>query len=107
MKKLLRDYRDEQAPSEDKLLKLFFLKRKAFKSDQEVRMITTDASTTGDVKSVEIDARAVIGEVMFDPRMDGALYSSYKDLLTSDAYRFAGRIHQSELYSPAKVFRGI
>ena len=107
IKKLLREYRDEQAPCEDKLLKLFFFKRKAFKSDQEVRMITTDASATGDVKSVEIDARAVIGEIMFDPRMDGKLYSSYKDLLKSDAYRFPGKIHQSELYSPAKVFTGI
>jgi hypothetical protein len=94
-------------PCEEKLLKLFFFKRKAFKSDQEVRIITTDAAAAGDVKSVEIDARAVIGEIMFDPRMDGKLYSSYKDLLKSDAYRFTGRIHQSELYRPAQVFADI
>lgn len=104
---LLNEYRHDQAPSEDKLLKLFFLKRKAFKSDQEVRIITMDGSTTGDVKSVQIDARAVIGEVMFDPRMEGALYSSYRELLKSDTYGFTGTIHQSELYSPARVFKGI
>jgi len=107
IEELLREYRDDHAPSEDKLLKLFFLKRKGFKSDQEVRLLTTDASTTGDVKSVEIDARAVIAEVMFDPRMDGSLYSSYKDLLKSAVYGFRGRIHQSQLYSPAKVFENI
>jgi len=107
IKKRLRDYRDDPEPSEDKLLRLFFYKRKAFKHDKEVRLITTDSSATGDVKSVEVDAKEMIREVMFDPRMDDALYSSYRDLLKSAAYGFDGKIHQSKLYSPGKVFKSI
>ena len=104
IKKLLREYKDDTEPSEEKLIKLFFLKRKAFKNDKEVRLITTDSLITGDVKSIDVDAKGMIREVMFDPRMDDGLYASYRSLLKSKAYDFKGKVHKSKLYSPTKVF---
>lgn len=107
IKKLLRQYGDDAEPSKEKLLKLFFLKRKAFKNDMEVRLITTDSLTAGDVKSIDVDARDLIREVMFDPRMDDGLYDSYRSLLKSKTYDFKGKVHKSKLYSPTKVFKSI
>jgi len=107
IKRLLRKYRNDAKPCKEKLLKLFFLKRKSFENDVEVRLITTDSLITGDVKSIDVNAKGMIKEVMFDPRMDDGLFASYRSLLKSKAYDFKGKVHKSKLYSPAKVFENI
>jgi hypothetical protein len=104
IKRLLFKYRDDAKPSKEKLLRLFFFKRKAFKNDMEVRLITADSLITGDVKSIDVDAKGMIREVMFDPRIDDGLYASYRSFLKSKAYDFKGKVHKSKLYSPTKVF---
>jgi hypothetical protein len=88
IKRLLFKYRDDAKPSKEKLLRLFFFKRKAFKNDMEVRLITADSLITGDVKSIDVDAKGMIREVMFDPRIDDGLYPSYRSLLKSKSCDF-------------------
>lgn len=107
LKGLLQKYKDDAEPSQEKLLELFFFKRKDFETDVELRLLTTDSSTKSDIKSIDIDAKGMIKEVMFDPRMDDGLYASYRRLIKSKVYGFDEKVHHSKLYSPTKVFKSI
>lgn len=107
IKNLLCEYKEDKSPSEGKLIKLFFIKRKQFENDREVRLMTTDSSTKSDIKSIDIDAKGMIKEVMFDPRMDDGLYAGYRRLIKSKVYGFDEKVHHSKLYSPTKVFKSL
>lgn len=103
IKKVFKKYIDDNSPSKEKLIKLFFYKRKAFESDREVRLLTVDPTHNEDIKFIAFDPHELVTDIMFHPAIPDSVFQSYKDHISS-VFNFQGKIHKSKLYEPDKVF---
>jgi hypothetical protein len=84
-------------------LELFFIKRFAFKDENEIRFLIEDTTATDDIVSVKIETKKVIESIMFDPRMDNDTYE-YHGQFIKDQFGIA-KITHSSLYDPDRIFK--
>lgn len=102
IRNLIKEYKDPQKNIVN-LLRLFFVKRTAYKTEKEIRVVLyKNIDTASDVASIPFHGHK-IEEVMFDPRMDKAVFEKYKDHLKT-IFQFPNKIFQSSLYDPERVF---
>jgi hypothetical protein len=105
---LLKKFRDPQAVSAilDSTgrapVASLLLKRKAFRHEQEVRLIFhSGKDMQQDVVFFPIDPNAVFDSLLFDPRMDPTTVSTFEGILRQNG--FMKRISQSTLYAAPKL----
>ena len=89
--------RNQQKGSVSQAKSLLF-KRKAFKHEQEVRLIYLDPQNKSEdeIYQYDCDPFALIDYITFDPRMNSRVYTIFKDHLKNIGYQ--GAIVQSTLY---------
>jgi hypothetical protein len=99
-KALIKAIEDINFNEPDGLAKSLMYKRREFSHEREIRLLFT--GTSKEIFSFPIDPNQMIDEVVFDPRMHGALYEVYRLALGSLKYK--NRIRQSRLYQmPSKL----
>jgi hypothetical protein len=84
---------------------LFFVKRKAFDAEKEVRLMAqalTHEELASDVVNVPFET-SLIEDITFDPRMHDEMYKCLKAYIPAE-FGFTGSISKSSLYSPAGIF---
>ena len=83
--------------------KSLLMKRKAFKHEEEVRLIYLDPKNRAEKKiySYQFDPLRNVKSMTFDPRMNESLYRVYKAHIES--LGFSGKIIQSGLYKEPKL----
>lgn len=86
----------------DQLLSLFFIKRRAFKPESEIRFLIEDSTAKDDIKGVDIEPNMIIERVLFDPRMDYETYKYHKQFI-QDQFHILN-IVRSSLYDPERSF---
>jgi hypothetical protein len=84
-------------------LDLFFIKRFAFKDENEIRFLLQDATAKDDIVSVAIEREKVIESIMFDPRMDHDTYEYHRKFI-EDQFGISEITHSS-LYDPHRTFK--
>ncbi len=83
------------------IAKTLLLKRREFKHEAEVRIISTKGS--GDIKKLKIEPLKIFDEIIFDPRMNKHIYESYKKHIIASGYK--KRVRQSLLYQLPKELK--
>ncbi len=78
----------------------FFVKRKEFANEKEVRIIYR-SDVERDIQRFSVEPDALIDKVIFDPRMSDNLCKLYHGLIQS--LGFKGQIRQSTLYTPPDI----
>jgi len=94
--------------NEEQLRDLFFYKLLGFQNDKEVRLLTIDHGTSGNVKKLLVDICDLVKDIRFDPRMARRCYKKHKSGI-HDIYKSRGKgkphITQSSLYDPKRHLR--
>jgi hypothetical protein len=83
--------------------KLFFLKRLAFKDEDEYRLMIQDKSNEDDILAIHIEPRRIIKRIRFDPRMDPDTFNAHREFIL-DRFGNYDVVH-SQLYNPDRSFR--
>jgi hypothetical protein len=86
----------------DQLLSLFFIKRRAFEPESEIRFLIEDSTAKDDIKEVDIEPNMIIERVLFDPRMDYETYKYHRQFI-QDQFHILN-IVRSSLYDPERSF---
>ncbi|MCK4694690.1 MAG: hypothetical protein KAT74_02955 [Candidatus Cloacimonetes bacterium] len=86
--------------NKDEMVKTLFVKRKEFKSEDEVRIVLNTNFVGGKHKDlddkVEFTFDDMIDEIVIDPRVNEKVFSCYKKVI--EDYGFKGEIKHSDLY---------
>ncbi len=92
---------DDDGISGDNVFKSLLVKRKAFKHENEVRLLVDlwDEREGDDFYKYQIDPHSLISQIMVDPRKSDADFESVK-LIIERCTGFTGEIKKSRLYSP-------
>lgn len=88
---------DLLAPDGSGIAQSLMCKRREFSHEREIRLIFT-GSLSADVLPLPVDPNVLFEEIIFDPRMDVALYEIHKTAVKNEG--FFNRIDQSLLYRP-------
>ncbi len=80
------------------IVKTLLIKRKEFKHENEARLIYFNQrkKITDNFFKYNFDTNNIIEEILFDPRMEHALYQTYESIIKN--FGFAGSIIKSKLY---------
>ena len=83
-------------------MSLFFIKRYAFKPEEEIRFLLEDSTIRDDTVGVEIEPSRIIARVLFDPGMDHGTYEYHKQFIEEQFGIL--NIDHSSLYDPERSF---
>ncbi len=100
--KTLLDRINSKQFHKNQILKLFFIKRKAFEPESEIRFLLEDSTIRNDTVGVKIEPNRIIKRVLFDPRMDHNTYEYHRQFI-QDQFSISN-IGHSSLYDPERSF---
>jgi hypothetical protein len=100
---LLKQLKKSKAYYPNVSLDLLFIKRLAFKDENEIRFLLQDATAKDDIVSVKIKTERVIESILFDPRKDHDTYAYHRKFI-EDQFGIS-KITHSSLYDPGRTFK--
>ncbi len=83
----------------DGFLKAFFLKRKPFEYENEMRLLIKSNPTINGLKKIKIDNSNLIEEIRLDPNMGKSEEKAWKDYLKT----FKIKVTKSQLFTEKKI----
>lgn len=84
----------------DSFLKAFFLKRRPFEYENEIRVLIKSNSTKNNLKKIGVDTKKIIKEIRLDPRMGKNEEKAWKEYLNN---KFKIKVTKSLLFVEKKI----
>ena len=81
-------------------LKAFFLKRKPFEYENEIRFLIKSKATKNELKKIKFKNLDIVKEIRLDPRMGSAEETAFKEYLS----KFEIKVTKSHLFKSKKIF---